>query len=204
MRIIPTAVAALTLAVVAGCSSSSTPAGTTTTSPRPATTAAGQASPGSAADLLARNGLAGKTPEQVVETLDQDPAPRPRPLMASVRGDRVIFTDNGAQVSMPLTGDRFYLSIAPYENRTHECYFHSLATCQGELVNTAMHVKITDAAGAALVDREVTTYANGFVGFWVPTGSAGTITVTKGGKQAQIPYATRADSPTCLTTLRLT
>lgn len=182
----------------AGCAANGAPDTTdVTSSPR----SAGPA--GSAADLLAAYGMTGKTPQQVVEALDEDPAPRPRPLRASVRPGEVILDDGARQATLPLTNDRFYLSIAPYEQRTHECFNHNLGTCQGELVKATMHVTITDSAGRALVDREITTYANGFAGVWLPKGITGTVTVTKDGKVGRVPFATNDDSPTCLTTLRL-
>ncbi len=166
---------------------------------------AGRASAGTTtADLLAAHGLAGKTPTQVVEALDRDPSPRPRPLRASVRPGEVVFDDGARQATLPLPSDRFYLSIAPYERRTHECFHHNLGTCQGELVNATLHVTITDEHGRALVDRDMTTYANGFVGFWLPKGIRGTVTVAKDGKAGRVPIATSESSPTCLTTVRLT
>lgn len=191
-----------TATVLTGCSAGSAPGATEATTSASATS---QASAGTtAADLLAAYDLTGKSPEQVVETLDQDPAPRPRPLRASVRSGEVLLDDGARQATLPLTNNRFYLSIAPYERRTHDCYNHNLGTCQGELAAAKVHVKIVDDAGRPLVDRPVTTYANGFVGFWLPKGIKGTVTVTKdGGKTGQVPFATTESSPTCLTTLRL-
>ena len=109
-----------------------------------------------------------------------------------------------AETSVPLSGaNEFYLSIAPFASQTHDCYFHSLATCKGELANTSVHVTITDAAGATLVDADATTYANGFVGFWLPRDISGTVTVTVDGKTGSVPFATGAEDATCLTTLQV-
>lgn len=195
---------ALTLVAVftlAGCSAPTTPQ----TASGPSAAAGATPTDGNAEQqLLSRLNLAGKTPQQIIEALDRDPRPRPLPLRASVRPDTLILSDGSTEATLPLTGDRsFYLSIAPYATKTHECYNHSLATCQGELVSEPVTVKITDGAGAVLVDATTTTYANGFVAFWLPRDITGTVTITADGKTGSVPIATRADSPTCLTTLKL-
>ena len=62
---------------------------------------------------------------------------------------------------------------------------------------------ITDSHGAALVDTDATTYANGFVGFWIPKDVTGTIVVTKDGKTAESPFSSDPEGATCVTTLPL-
>lgn len=184
------------LLVLSGCSGSSG-----STSPVTASSPA----LGEANELLARHDLAGKSAQEVVEALDQDPRTRPLPLRASVRADQVILSDETSEASLPLNGDKpFYLAIAPFLIKTHECFHHSLATCQGELAGKPVQVRIIDSAGAVLVDENRTTYTNGFVSFWLPRNISGTVTVTADGKTGSIPFATNSDSPTCLTTLKMT
>ncbi|MDR2998102.1 MAG: CueP family metal-binding protein [Microbacterium sp.] len=185
---ISAAVAALLLA---GCAAPGAPA--------PA-----DASP-SAADLLAEHDLDGLDARGVVDRLDALPvAERPVDLIASVRPDRVELSDqDGRTASLPLPDDAFYASIAPYAERTHECFFHSLTTCLGELPNAEVRVIVTDADGTVVLDEVRTTNDNGFVGLWLPRGIRGTITVERDGLRASEPFATDADSPTCLTTLQL-
>ena len=115
----------------------------------------------------------------------------------------VSFSDGTIEASMPLDGDEFYLSIAPYETTTHECYFHNLGSCQGELADVEVRVRITTDSGEVLVDEDATTYANGFIGFWIPKDVAGTVVVTKDGKRAESRFSSDAEGPTCLTTLQL-
>lgn len=182
--------AAALVGLLAGCSQA--PA----TPSVPAATAAN--------DWLATHDLAGRSAADVVDTLDRDPRPRPLPVRASVTSDAVVISDGTRETTLPLDGNRFYLSVAPYVTRTHECYHHNLGTCQGELAGEDVHVTITDAAGAVLVDSDVTTYANGFVGFWLPRDITGTIRVQRGDLTGEVPIATASDSPTCLTTLQLT
>lgn len=101
--------------------------------------------------------------------------------------------------------DRFYLSVAPYIEQTHECYFHSLTTCTGELQNADVHVTVTDAtSGEVVLDEDLTTEANGFVGIWLPRGIEANLTVTYEDASATTAISTVTDSDaTCLTTMQL-
>ena len=73
--------------------------------------------------------------------------------------------DDSGESQVELPDGQFYLSVAPYVSRTHECYYHSLTTCTGELADQIVDVTIVDSAGKTLVDGPARTYANGFVGF---------------------------------------
>lgn len=171
------------------------------TAPSPATSTA--AAPAEAGSLLAAHGLEGKSGREIVEALDQTETARPLPLMGSVRYDEVLLSDGTVEEAVPIEGDEFYLSLAPYETFTHDCFFHNVGTCQGELVGEDVHVTITTDDGEVLVDEDATTYANGFVGFWLPKDVKGTITVEKDGKVAESPFSSDAEGATCVTTLPL-
>ncbi len=185
----------LSLGAVAGCSAATEP-----TNAPPATS---QAVTGDAEAILSAQGLSGMSPREVIEALDQDPSARPLSLMASVHYDEVTLDDGTTQATLPLDGEEFYISVAPYENRTHDCYFHSLGTCQGELANTDVHVTVVSEDGETLVDEDATTYANGFVGFWVPKDVKGTVTVTKDGKTGEVGFSSDKEGATCITTLQM-
>lgn len=198
--------AAAALLFVTGCSTPGAGSGAgSTTSP-----AAAPAAPGVATDaagveaLLGEYGFEGGTAEEVVEALDSTHADREKGLAASVTADQVVVADQDRQVALDVPEDQFYLAVAPYETTTHDCFHHSLSGCQGELVDTPVHVTVTGADGTVLVDEERTTYANGFVGLWLPADIDGTIEVRARGGSATADIATGADDPTCLTTLRLT
>jgi hypothetical protein len=198
--------AAAALLLVTGCSAPDAGSETgSTTSP-----AAAPAAPGmtfGAADveaLLAEYGFEGGTPEEVVAELDSTHEDREKGLTASVTADQVVLADQARQVALDVPEDRFYLAVAPYETTTHDCFHHSLSGCQGELVDTPVHVTVTGSDGTVLVDEERTTYANGFVGLWLPADIEGTLEVRTRGKTATADIATGAEDPTCLTTLRLT
>lgn len=156
------------------------------------------------ADLMAAHGLNDMDGAQIVDHLDRVPVTdRPTDLMASVRADHLLLADSEQEVAVPLREGEFYLSVAPYLNQTHECYYHSLTTCRGELANVDIAVRIVDKAGVVLVDEQVTTFDNGFVGFWLPQDIDGTIEVTHDGLTGQSAFSTSDKGATCLTTLQL-
>ncbi len=201
--------AALTVVVattLGGCS-------TTAPTPSPALPA-GSASqeagtvpgvPVEAEPLLAEHGLDGMDAAAIVDHLDRlGGVDRPADLMASVRPDSLQLSSGDEEYTLPIQGDRFYLSVAPYVEQTHECFHHSLTTCTGELGGEKVHVTIVDAAdGRVLVDETTTTFANGFVGFWLPRGIDARLEVHRGDQQGSAEISTDGDSPTCLTTVQL-
>lgn len=123
--------------------------------------------------------------------------------MASIRADELQLADEQGQGSLPMPRDKFYVSFAPYISQTHECYYHSLTTCRGELSKTPMTVKIVDDQGTTIVDEQATTLDNGFYGVWLPRDMSGTLQVEARGKSLNMPISTGAQDPTCLTTTQL-
>jgi hypothetical protein len=190
----PLAVAAAAILALAGCASSSTaadPAGHPAAEPA----------------VLAAYGLAGLDGREIVERLERTPVDaRHSDLMASVRPGELLLTPAGSEepTVVDLPDDLFYLSVAPYVEHTHDCYFHSLTTCRGELAGEQMHVIITDrGTGAVVVDETTRTLDHGFVGFWLPSGIDATIQIEHQGLTASGNISTGPDDPTCLTTLQL-
>lgn len=155
--------------------------------------------------ILESYGLAGKSADEVINALDRLPVDqRPTDLMASVRADELILSAGDSEGSVPLDRDRFYLSAAPFISQTHECFFHSLTTCKGELADTEVRVKIVDKTNdTVIVDEDVETYSNGFVGFWLPADIEGTMSIRLGDKTGTVDFTTKPDAPTCVTTLKL-
>lgn len=186
--------------VLAGC------AGATGDAPSATTAAPTQAaSAEQTAALLAEYGLTGMDAREVIEHLDRlGGDERPSDLMASIRTDELLLAADGVETTLDMPEDSFYVSIAPYLTQTHDCFFHSLTTCQGELVGADVQVTVVDdVTGETVVDEETTTYENGFVGLWLPREMTGTLTVTHDGASVESPISTTADSATCLTTLKL-
>lgn len=183
MRQAVTATAAL-LMLVAGCSSNG---------------------PSAQRGPLDEHGLAGQSAAQIIDRLDRvDLDERPSELMASVRPGELVLSDEDSEAALDLPEDLFYLSVAPYVDTTHECFYHSLTTCKGELGGEDVRVTVTDDAGKVLVDDETTAFDNGFVGIWLPRDVTGTLEVEHDGKTATTDFGTSQDDPTCLTTLQLT
>jgi len=158
-------------------------------------------------DLLAEKDLDGLLARDIIERLDTMPvAERDEHLMASVRPDELLLsTSDGSEAALPMPEDEFYLSIAPYIETTHDCYYHSLTTCLGELANQDVTVTVVDnATGEAVFDERLTTYDNGFVGIWLPRDLEATLTVESDGRSASTAISTAgSEQPTCITTLQL-
>ncbi|WP_235585523.1 CueP family metal-binding protein [Serinicoccus chungangensis] len=154
--------------------------------------------------MLEPYGIPGDDVREAIEALDQVPEQRPLAVTGSVRAQEVVFSDGEEEVVVPIPGDEVYVSVAPYESTTHDCFHHALGGCQGELADTEVQVRITDEQGEVLVEETATTYANGFVGYWLPSGTSGTVTMTREGDTGSAAFDTGPQGATCITTLRLT
>lgn len=176
---------------IAGCSKAA---------PAPAESAANQS-------LITELGFDGMSAKDIITELDTLPVvERSTQLMASIRPGELVLTDAAErEAAVPMPADEFYVSVAPYVSQTHECHFHSLTTCQGELANQDMAVTITnDKTGEVLVEESLSTYDNGFMGLWLPRGIDATLTLDFDGKSATAPLSTKGnDDATCVTTAKL-
>jgi hypothetical protein len=163
--------------------------------------------PAEGAELLAEHGLDGLEVAEIIDRLDLLPVDqRPVGLVASVRSDVLVLADGpeGEEFALDLPEDRFYLSMAPYADHTHDCFFHSLTSCLGELRGEEVAVTITDDSdGTVLVEEDGTTFDNGFLGYWLPRGIDATVTVEHAVGAGTARVSTGEDDPTCLTTLEL-
>ena len=156
--------------------------------------------------FLTTHGLAGMDAVEIIDHLDrQKVTERPTDLIASVRNDELLLSSDDQEVALDLPDNQTYVSIAPYLTSTHDCFYHSLTTCQGELDNEDIQVMITDeATGEVLVDEATTTFDNGFIGFWLPDDVTGLIEVSYQGRTGTTEFSTTDDGATCVTDLRLT
>jgi hypothetical protein len=151
------------------------------------------------AAFLEKYGLSGLYTKAIVHELDSR-IDEPKELVSSITGETLILKDGTGTVELALPKDSFYLAFAPYENSTHPCGFHSPSSCRGELVNALVHATITDEKGAVILDENLETMDNGFVGVWLPKNLNANIQVAYNGKIATAPISTFSDSETCLTT----
>ena len=156
-------------------------------------------------EFLADHGLSGLDVRQVIERLDTMPvADRPTDLLASVQPEALVLTDDQErETRLPLPEDEVYISIAPYRDQTHDCYFHSLTTCLGELASEEVQVTLTGADGEVIIDEARQTYDNGFIGLWVPRDTEVTLTIEHEGQEANARISTMNEDATCITTMRL-
>ena len=156
--------------------------------------------------FLTAHGLAAMDAVEIIDHLDrQKVTERPTDLIASVRGDELLLSSDDQEVVVDLPDNQTYVSIAPYLTSTHDCFYHSLTTCLGELDNEDIQVTITDeATGEVLVDEATTTFDNGFIGFWLPDDATGLIEVSYQGRTGTTEFSTTDDGATCVTDLRLT
>lgn len=160
-----------------------------------------------AQEILVDEGLEGLGVRELIETLDATPkSERSSTLMASVQPNELVLSDDqGREASIPMPEDEIYIAIAPFLDRSHECHFHSLTTCVGELGNTPVNVSVTDlATGEVIYGGEIQTHDNGFLGVWLPKAGDVEVMVAHEGRQATTVLATSGDDiPTCITTMQL-
>ncbi|MDR1795303.1 MAG: CueP family metal-binding protein [Erysipelotrichaceae bacterium] len=162
-------------------------------------------------ELLAKYGLTGMSIKEMMayleESVDDTDA-----FNASVHPTYLELTDKASEtvIDLPIE-DGFYLSVAPYIEETHECYFHNLATCKGELAHVTVHVTFTETDGTVLVDEDLQTYQNGFFAIWLPLDDEGLLEITYisedgltyFGSEEITTYDDPVEDPTCITTIQL-
>ena len=199
-RFISLAAASAAVVTLSACSTES-PVPTEASKSEAATTEVQQVS---AEEIQAEFGLEGLDGQEIVDKLDrQSKDERDSDLIASVRPNELILATEQGEASLPLPEDKFYLSVAPYLSRTHDCFNHSLTTCTGELSQEDIHITITDDEGNELVNEDTTTFDNGFIGYWLPADKKGTITIEQDGKTGEVPLDTSDEGGTCVTTLQM-
>lgn len=157
-------------------------------------------------ETLASLGLSDSSPEELVETLEALPvADRPEGFTVSVLPTEVrLQPGTPEETALPLSGDEFYLSLAPYQSQTHPCEFHVPTSCVGEMQEAEVQLRVTDTATGEVVRDEATkTENNGFVGIWLPRDGEFRIEVSANGVTGEQVVRTGDADPTCITTLQL-
>lgn len=122
----------------------------------------------------------------------------------SITGTELIVTKpDGQEMIYQLPEEDFFVSIAPFLNHTHPCTYHSLTSCQGEMIEQELDVYIEDLDGNVVLNEKMTTLANGFVDLWLPRDQTYQITISYQDKIAETEISTFDDDATCITTMRL-
>jgi len=110
---------------------------------------------------------------------------------------------DGERTVHALPQDEFFVSIAPYIDRTHPCVNHSLTGCRGELAGMPFDIRIEDESGAVLLETTAVTPDNGFIDLWLPRNRTFRVTISRDGRTAVSDISTFDGEPTCITTMRL-
>ena len=149
-------------------------------------------------DPLSYYGVTDLSLEEKVLALDQQTLDG-NIIGAGILERELIIQTTEGEMSYPVDEDLFYLSFAPYIERTHPCHNHNLVTCRSELANETMSVTITKDDGTVYLDETVTMFDNGFYGLWLSSNANYTIEVDYEGKTVTTSFETFSDSGTCLT-----
>lgn len=201
-------VATVVLLAVSGCTTDKAP-GPATNQPPSETAIEQKIKNADIAEILEENDLGGLFITEVIDKMDrQSVSERSKEFTAVVKRDTVVFSDveSGKEIgseALPNTNKQ-YVSIAPYVSQTHDCHYHSLTTCTGEMGDTAIHIKIVNETnGEIVLDSDVKTFENGFYGVWLDVNHNYATTVTYKDYTGSLTLTTDIDSATCVTNLQL-
>ncbi|TFE04028.1 CueP family metal-binding protein [Jeotgalibacillus salarius] len=123
---------------------------------------------------------------------------------ASITGETLTITeDDGNEKTHDVTSEDFFVSIAPYVEQTHQCTFHSLTGCQGEMAEETFDVYIEDSEGKVIIDERMTTFENGFIDLWLPRDKTYQVKIDHNGMSTETEISTFEGDPTCITTMQL-
>ena len=115
---------------------------------------------------------------------------------------KVVFPD-GREINTSLPDDEMFVAVAPYITNTHSCATHYFSSCQGEMVQKELRLKVTDSQQQIIYDDIIKTMKNGFFEMWLPRNKSFTFHLEFEGKSSDITIESYNDSKTCITTGRL-
>ena len=123
---------------------------------------------------------------------------------ASITSKQLIVTESdGSESVYDLPKNDFFVSIAPYVNKTHPCANHSLTGCQGELKEKEFDVYIEDMEGNVMIDDTLKSHSNGFIDLWLPRDKTYKVKIGYDGQMAESEFSTFTKDNTCITTMQL-
>jgi hypothetical protein len=96
----------------------------------------------------------------------------------------------------------FFISVAPYQNETHRCYYHTLG-CEAELKNALVYYRIEEVDGTFIIQGEGNTGINGFLDLYLPLNKTYRISFNVKGLEGEVTITTSPESPSCITTLQV-
>jgi hypothetical protein len=95
----------------------------------------------------------------------------------------------------------FFISVGPYQNETHRCYYHTLG-CEAELKNEQLSYIIQDVDGSFILQGEGNTGINGFLDLYLPLNKIYRISINVKGLEGEATITTFPESLSCITTLK--
>ncbi|WP_019908947.1 CueP family metal-binding protein [Paenibacillus sp. HW567] len=123
---------------------------------------------------------------------------------ASISSTQLIVENAGSSLTYRLPKDEFFVSIAPYLEKSHPCATHNLVGCQGELAEQEFSVTVQDSEGNAVMDKKIMkSQPNGFIDLWLPRDQTYRVTIEQNGKIAKSEVSTYQENDTCVTTMQL-
>ncbi|WP_379159736.1 CueP family metal-binding protein [Paenibacillus sp. sgz5001063] len=124
---------------------------------------------------------------------------------ASISSTQLIVKESDTKsTTYSLPKDEFFVSIAPYVEKTHPCATHSLTGCQGEMVGEDFNISVKDSDGHMVMDNQtVQSQPNGFIDLWLPRDRTFQVTIEHDGKKAESEISTFETNDTCVTTMQL-
>lgn len=125
-------------------------------------------------------------------------------VSASITSQELIVEESDqSKKTYKLPKDEFFVSIAPYVEKTHPCAIHSLTGCQGEMVEKEYDVTIKDEKGNVVMDKTMKSQKNGFIDLWLPRDKTFQVKIEHEGKVAESEISTFEGENTCITTMQL-
>jgi hypothetical protein len=99
--------------------------------------------------------------------------------------------------------DMFWLSVGPYQNNTHTCIDHNVLSCDAEFKgkNIMFHIKSQDSSFE--MNGSGFTTSQGWLDLYLPKNQKYTAEFEVEGLKGSGILTTAADSPTCISTIRV-
>lgn len=149
--------------------------------------------------VLAAYGLDDLTVTELIEKLENDSLPDN--VSASVYHDHMNLYIDNKLYTYRLPSDVLYISFAPYYNYTHDCYFHSLTGCVGEMVDEDIIVRLYDEDDNLIEETIKSTGHDGFIGLFLTSNVEYRIEIEHEGLVKSFSVQALTDQ-TCYTGMR--
>ncbi len=107
------------------------------------------------------------------------------------------------QTSVTAEEDLFYLSVGLYADYTHECYYHSPATCDAQFKSKQVKYTIKSLDGTYEISGIRATTDKGWLDFYLPKTQQYRVEFEVDGLRGSGILSTEENAPTCISTIRV-